>query len=154
MSADPISLGVGAFKVAGGVAKATGIMKGGASAKEAADVNASIAEDNANAARDKASLEVMRNRRLASKSLGATRAAAGGSGLAQSGSVLDVLAESAATAEEDALLIQHAGDMEATRYTNEAALSRFEGKRRKSASKISAASSLLSTGANVIGSFL
>lgn len=144
---------VAGIKAVGGAVKAAGILKGGSSAKQAGDINAQIAEDNARAAREKASLEVVRNRRLASKALGSVRAAAGGSGIAQSGSVLDVLEESAALAEEDALLIKHSGEAEAVAAINEGTLQRFYGNKKKSASKISAASSLLNTGANIVGSF-
>lgn len=154
MSGDFITYGVAAAKAVGGAVKVAGALKAGSTAKQAAEFNARASEESARTATAAAALEVVRNRRLASKAQGSIRAAAGGSGIAVSGSVMDVLEESAALAEEDALLIKNSGDRAAINFRNNATLDRFTGKQAKSASRISAASSLLSTAVNVAGGFI
>lgn len=113
-------------------------------ARAAAEYNARMAEMNAIQAEQQAAAEEDRQRRLSYKQLSAMRAGYGAAGVSIEGSPLDVLEESAANAELDALTIRHAGQVRATAFRQEAALERMRGRAEYRAGLLGAASSLLS----------
>ena len=89
---------------------------------QAAQTNAEIANNNARGARLAANANEEAARRKSSYSRGQQRAAIGQAGIAYEGSALDVLGQSAANAELDALNIRYRGDLDATNYLNQAGL--------------------------------
>jgi hypothetical protein len=129
---------------AGGLMSAVGAINQGNSAKAAADYNAQVAEQNAELSRQQGIEEERRTRIMAKKQLGDMRANYGASGITLEGSPLDILEESAAAAELDALTVRHAGDSRAIGYRNEAAQERFSGRQARTSGYFSASGSLLS----------
>lgn len=125
---------------------AIGAVNQGNAAAGAAKYNATMAKANASAARYQAAEEEKRLRVASRKQIGAMRAAYGASGVAMTGSPLDVLEESAYTAELDALNIRHAGELRALGLNAEAKLQGYYGRAAQVSSGIGAASSLLRGG--------
>ena len=132
---------------AGTVIGALGALKEGQSASEAGKYNAKTATANAQAAREMATLEGAQQRMLAFKTVGAMRANFASSGLAKTGSVEDVLADSMANAELDNMIIKYRGEAAARGYTSQAQLSNMQASAAKSGSYWSAAGTLLGGGA-------
>lgn len=91
-----------------------------------ADMNAAQAEENARLTIDQAHKDEIRLRVQGRKVLGDMRAAYAASGVTMDGSALDVLYDSAANIEMDALNIRHQGEMKARGYDVE---SQMEGMR-------------------------
>lgn len=95
---------------------------------QVAQYNRQLALNQSAYARQKAQVEERNLRIRQMKQLGTMRANYGASGVdIDSGSPLDVLEESAAFAELDALNVRHAGEVEATGYENTARLEDFRG---------------------------
>ena len=92
----------------------------GESKNKAAQMNADMALQNAQFSRQQAAEEERKFRLVARKHMGSMRAGLAASGLTTEGSALEVLEESAATAELDALTIRHSGEMRAAGYGMEA----------------------------------
>ena len=114
-----------------------GTLQQGEAAEQAAMFNAELREIEG---REKERLIRKRGR----ADLSRIRAAIGKSGVTSAGSPMEVLAESAANAEMDALNARFG-------YQTDATVIRAEGRSRKRASRISAAASLLSGGAQAVG---
>lgn len=112
---------------AGTALSVVGAIQQGQSEKYAADYNASLAEDEANQTLVKAAEDERRLRIAQRKQLGDMRASYGASGVQLEGSALDVVQESAASAELDALTVRHQGTARATQLRNEARMSRYQG---------------------------
>jgi hypothetical protein len=143
MSAGP------ALKAGGAGIGAYGDLASGYAAAAASDYNAELAENNADITEAKAVEDERKARIIARKSLGSMRANFASSGFTLEGSALDVLQESAANAELDALNIKYAGEAKAAAFRGEAAIERFKAKEQRKGAKIGAASTLLSGGASV-----
>lgn len=114
----------------GGVLGGFGDIYGGFSEAGALRTEASAYKANAKLARERARIDEFRQRNLSYKALSSIRAGYGAAGVVSTeGSALDVLEESAATAELDALLIRHAGEVQARNYeaAAKAAKSRARG---------------------------
>lgn len=139
----------GPLSIASGGLKAFSAYKAGKKAKKAAGFNAAVSEQQATEAEQSAAIEERRQRQLSKKIIGGARAQIGASGIAATGSALDVLSASAAAAEEDALLIRHQGKVQATALRNEAVLQRKQGSAAATAGYVSAASALANTGAEI-----
>lgn len=122
---------------------AYGSIREGQAVDAASQYNAQVAENNALQAIDQATEEERRHRILARKQLGAMRAGYGASGIEVDGSALDVLEDSAATAERDALTIRYGGQVRAQGFRNEARLERFRGSNARTQSYLTAASTVL-----------
>lgn len=118
-----------ALGVGGALMSAVGALQAGANADRVGQYNAAAAQQQA--AADEAT-----QRRRANALLGQARANAGASGIELSGSPLEVIANSAAEAELDALNIRYGGQVRAER-------SRIEGSVARSQSYTTAASNLL-----------
>lgn len=129
-----------------------GSYKQGKAAQAAAKFNAQIAEQNAQIAREQARQQVQQHDREQYLRLGKIRAAQGkAGGVADEGSVLDLLGDTAAQGEIARQDIVYRGELSARGYTNTAAVERFEGKAARSQSYLRAGSELL-TGAVTTGS--
>lgn len=93
-----------------------------ANAREAAQFYRAIGEHNAQAAVQRAAAEEARLRRDRSRRLGAMRAQIGATGAAFEGTPLDVLADQAMSAEEEAMLVRWGGAREAEQERLRAAM--------------------------------
>lgn len=109
---------------------AYGAIQQGRAAAEAANFNRENALRNARISREQAARDAEAQGRRSRKIIGAMRAGYGASGITLEGSPLDVLEESAATAELDRQNIIYRGELRAMGYTDTAAL---EGMRADSA---------------------
>lgn len=92
----------------------------------AATYNAQIADQNAQIMRDQEAAAVASQQRDAARTIGAMIAGYGASGVqGDTGSPLDVLADSARTAELDKLTLQYNYELKARDYNNQATLDRM-----------------------------
>lgn len=133
-----------ALSLAGSAVSVAGALSQANVAQATGEYNAAMAEENAVLARSQAAEQETRYRTAARKQLGAMRAAYGKSGVTMEGSPMDVLTESAYTAELDALTIREGGRAKAAAYESEAAISRLQGKTQQQGGYYSAAAELLS----------
>lgn len=131
---------------------AIGQIREGEAANSAAQYNAQVAEQNAQTTLAQSAEEERRLRVMARKQIGDARANYGASGVSLEGSPLDVLEESAATAELDALTVRYGGQQKAQAYRNEAKLERFRGKNSKTSGYLSAAGTLFQAGGKAAAS--
>lgn len=115
-----------------------GAIRQGNTEKAAGDFNAQLAEENAAQAQSQAQEEERRHRISSKKTIGDIRASIGASGVTLEGSPEDILAESAANAELDALNIRHKGALRGSAFREEAKLQRFYGKQARTAGYIQA----------------
>ena len=136
-----------AAAVTSAVIGAGGALAQGQAQSQAASYNARIAENSAANARAAAAVEAERERRRAFQITGAQSAAYAKGGVTASGSALDVIGDTAAQAEYDALLVTYGGEMKAANAQGEAGAQRFMGDAATRSSYFSAGSSIL-TGAS------
>lgn len=123
--------------------KAVGEIRAGKVAERVGEYNANIQKRAAAVARDQAAAEMIQQNRASRKALGSMRAAYGAAGVTVEGSPLDVLAESAATAERDRLTIKYRGDLVALGAEAGAELDLFQGREAKRAGYYRAAGTIL-----------
>lgn len=135
------------MSVAGGIIQAYGMNREGEAQARASEFNAQVAEQNAEQAILQAAQEERRIRVLGKKEIGAMQAAYGASGI-EGGSSLDVLAESIANLELDAMNIKYAGQTKAVNFRNEARYERYRGKEARTGAQLGAAATLLSSAAD------
>ena len=103
---------------------------------EALRFNATVADMNANAVREKASYEAQMIRKQGAKIISQQRAGYASAGFATtSGTPLAVIASTARKSEMDALLRKYGGDVEAAGLNNQAALLRTKASSVESAGK-------------------
>lgn len=137
---------------AGGVAmSAIGSIQQGKQAQAAAKFNADMMNRNAAIARQQAAAEEEKQRRLGYMRQGAARAAYGASGVAIEGSPLDILEQSAAQEELDALNIRYRGAIGAQSAEGQAALSGMRGEAAMQAGYMGAGSAILMGGSKMAG---
>lgn len=129
--------------IAAAVVSAVGALSQAASARSAAKYNASVAERNGVVARQQAAANEDAQRRHAYRALGRIRAGYGAAGVTVEGSPLEVLEDSAAEAELDALNIRYKGELTAMGYQSEAELQRARGKAAMTAGIFKAGTALL-----------
>lgn len=129
---------------------AAGQISSGIAAGRAADFNARVAEQNAELERWRSARDERLFRRDARRLQGKQRAAIAKSGVTTAGSPLEVLAETAAQAEEEALAIRFGGNVAHDRAKAQASLHRFEGRQRRLAGALGAGSSLLTGAARAL----
>lgn len=137
--------------IAGAAMSAVSAIQQGKAAKAAAQFNATIERQNAQIAHEQTIQNVRQADREAILRLGAIRAAGGASGGKQAGSVLDVLADTAAQNEIQRQDIVYRGQLAERGYLNTAALDEFSGNQAQKASYLQAGSELLQ-GAGRVGS--
>jgi hypothetical protein len=138
---------VAAAFIAGGLLGAAGSMQQGSAAKKAAKYNSKMLEARAVDVIAQSKEEERRQRVIGRKQLGDIRASYAASGVTTEGSPLDILEESAASAELDALTIRRNGERQAMAFRNEAKLERMQGRASYNAGQIGAAATLLNAGA-------
>ena len=130
--------------MASDVIQSIGQFESGEAQKQAYDFNANIAEQNARQSELIGAQEERHQRIMGRKALGQMRSAYGASGVTMEGSPMEVLAESAANAELDALNVAYARKSQAVNFRNEARAGRFAGSQAQIAGRIGAAASLMS----------
>jgi hypothetical protein len=118
--------------------------------RAAGEYNGQILEQNATLVEDRTQREERRFRTATRRQMGAIDAAYAASGVQQTGSVVDVVMDSAVTAERDALEIRHAGELEAFGLRNRAEISRLYGSQEAAATQTASTATLLSGTGNVI----
>ena len=139
---------------AGAVVSAVGAIQQGKAAKAAADYNATVSEQNAQIARNDAAMQAVQIERENALRLGAIRAAQGKSGgVANEGSVLDVLGDVAAQGELERQQAIYQGELRARGFTNTAQLDRYSGRQAQSAGYMRAGAELLSGGSRAYSSY-
>lgn len=119
----------------------------GYQAKQTADYNAEVLEQESKYAQDKAAYDEELHRERVRKLLSSQRAAYGKSGVDSTGSPLLTMEDTVKKSELDALAIRHGGSMEASRLKSQAAMSKEEGKQARTQGYVKAGQTLLS-GAN------
>lgn len=139
-----------AASIAGTAVSVMSAMNQGAAMQKQAEYNAQVAERQALAARQAASLEEERHRDKTRKLLSSQRAAIAASGLDLEGSPLAVMEETAAEAELDALLIRHSGNMSELQAKSQAAADRLAGRTARIQGYYGAGASLLN-GVSALG---
>ena len=115
-------------------------------AKQTADYNAKLAENEAIILARRKVEEENNMRQQSERLIASQRVATAASGIEMSGSALQALADSYFNTEMDALKIQYAADIEQTQKQAEATLARAEGRARASALKTQSYQSLLQGG--------
>jgi len=117
--------------------------------RRATELRANQATENARLTREK-TVELERRLRINNvKDLGSIRAAAGASGV-RGGSAFDILAESAANAELNALTLRHAGELTAIGFERDVEIIRAGGEAQQTAVDIKTLSGALSTGGAIL----
>lgn len=140
-----------AIIAAGAITQGVGAIRESRGEAQAAEFNADVAGQNAILARQQAAEEERRVRIQSRKSLGEARAGYGASGVTLEGSPLDVLEESAANAELDALTVRHQGRVKEASFRSQESLYRAQAKSARVGGYLSAASALLSGGGKIAG---
>lgn len=153
---DPITAGIAAVSsfatAAAPVASLVGTgmsvfsaIKGGNAAAQSATYDANQNAQNAITARRQADVEALKVRRRGAQVMGDIRASYGASGVdGAQGTPLDVLEDSAAQIELDALTEKYNGELQALGFERSAALDIKRGKDAVSAAKVGAVSALVS----------
>lgn len=147
-----VEIAMGAIAVAGAAMTAASSIQQGKQAEASAKFNSDMMNRNATIARQQAAAEEEKHRRLGYMRQGAARAAYGASGVAMEGSPLDILEQSAAQEELDALNIRYRGEIGAQSAEGQAALSRMRGAAASQAGYMGAGSAIL-MGAEKAGSY-
>ena len=127
----------------GGVMGAKGANAAGKAARQVAEYNAQIAENEAILLQREKTAEEANLRRQSERLLGTQRVAVAKSGIQMSGSALQALADTYFSRERDAARIQYASSVQQVQKESEAALSRAQGKATAYGYKIQAQQSLL-----------
>lgn len=134
----------GIMSVASGVLGAIGAMQSAAAQKAAADYNARVMEQQAEAERDRAGAVASDFRRRNSFQVATARAERAASGIQFAGTPIMVDTDMVQEIELGASRAAHEGEMRANRLKNEAELSRMQGRAAKTAGSINAGRSILS----------
>lgn len=130
-----------------GAFSAYGQQAQGQSTYDALNTQANLQEQNAEEALAQGQAQATRQQLTADKKIGTSVAAYAASGVqSNSGSVLEVLRNSAQNSELDRLNILHGADLKAINYRNQAALDRFGGKSALAGAQWSALGSLTAGG--------
>lgn len=120
-----VSVGAGLAALGTGVSAISAIQQGQAQS-DAAKYNAQVAENNAIAARQKATFDEQMRREQLARVQAQARANIGKGGGEFTGSALDIMAENAAAAELDALAIRYGGETRATGLQAQAVVDRSQ----------------------------
>lgn len=134
-------------------ASAYGVQQAGKAQEKAAEAQARQEEVNREIISDEAQRQAGQQRRETRRILARQRALSGTSGLSYSGSITDVVAETARQRELDALAIQYGAQTQRSQSRSRAGFARFEGGQARQAANIQAGASLLSSGANAYSQY-
>ncbi|HRT83735.1 MAG TPA: hypothetical protein P5523_03770 [Bacteroidales bacterium] len=140
---EPVSIIGGIVAGVSAIGKAAGAVAEGNAARNAGEFNAQIAMNNAQLSRQQAAEDERVFRVSARKEIGGIRSGYAAGGITSEGNAQDVLEESAANAELDALKIKHGGEVRAKGFEADAALSKAKGEAAQTSAAFSAAGSLL-----------
>jgi hypothetical protein len=135
---------------AGTLIQAIGTLQGGSAEEEAAKRNAAQSSRNAAEIRRQAEEDERAYKIMAQRQLGDIRSGYAAGGVALEGSALDVLQESAATSERNALNIKREGEARARAFEDEAEGFSQAGRSAKTASYYGAAGALLGGAAGIM----
>lgn len=139
--------------LAGGLMQAQGTRQAGRDAEAAFNINAQIARENADLAREAADDDILSLKRLAYRTEGGIRAGYGASGVSStSGSAMDVLADSMAQAALDQNRRRYQGELEARDFMNQARTGQAAGKAARTAGNYGAAGQVLSSVGTAVSS--
>lgn len=133
--------------------QALGQQQAGEAAQDAGNYNAQIAEQNATLTRDRTATEERRYRAGTRRQMGSIQSAYAASGVTMEGSAMDVVLDSALTAERDALAIRHSGEIEAAQFESEAELQRLYGAQAAAGGRMGAAATLLGGAGRLAGRY-
>lgn len=133
-----------AMTIASTAIQALGAIQQGKEAQSAKDRNAQVMETNAANERSASNQREEAQRRQARMVLGQQRAAFAQSGTGIEGSAADVMQQSAADAELDALTMRYEGDMRASGLMAQAEMERYEGRQARKEGKAQAIRTILS----------
>jgi hypothetical protein len=142
MSPDPITLAAVA-SIASGVIGGTSMIAQGNAARASADYQAQLYERDAVVASQDAQFREDRLLEDRRRRIGAIRAASANSGVQVSGSVAEVLGETAEDIELEILAVRYGGAEAVTRARAAAASSRWEGRQAQQAGYLSGGASIL-----------
>lgn len=131
---------------AGGFMGYKGNQAAAKAAKQTAEFNAQVAENEAVVLRRRKVAEEANMRDQSERIIASANVATAASGIQMSGSALQAAADSYFNTEMDALKIQYAGDIEETAKASEAALARATGRARATSLKMASYQSLLAGG--------
>lgn len=140
-----------AAALASSVVSAGGAVYSGQMQKQAADYNAQVSNVNALMAENKAKADEQAHRAMVAKILSSQKALYGKSGLSMEGSPLLVMEDTAIQGELDALTIRYGGDVAAAQARSQANIQRMQGSAARTASYITAGSTLLSGASQAAG---
>lgn len=135
---DPVTIMMAASAVS-----AVGAISGGIQANNAAKYNATVLEQQAATTRNQGLAREELQRAQARQHIGTQLASTAQSGVALDGSAVDNLQTSMLNAEMDALNIRYERDLNATGLLSQANITRFQGKKARTAGYLSAAGSLM-----------
>lgn len=128
---------------------AVGDIRQGNANANVSEYNAAVADQNAGIVLAQGAEQERRARIQASRAIGGEQAAYGASGVTSEGSATDVLRNSAANAELNALTIRNSADIKATALKNEAALDHYRASNDRVAGYMNAASDLIGGGSKM-----
>lgn len=132
-----------AAMAAGAGIQAVGAIQQGNSNASVASYNAQIANQNAGIVEAQGIEQERRSRVQSAKAIGGEQAAYGASGVSSDGSAMDVIRNSAANAELNALTIKNNADIKVTALQNEEALDYYRASNDRTSGYLNAASSLV-----------
>jgi len=142
---EPLTIAAGASAVSG-MMGFKGNMASARAARQTAEYNAVLAENERQLLLQRKTAQEAAVRRNSERLMGTQRVATAASGVQMAGSPLDALADTFFNTEMDALGIRFAADVESANKTAEAALARAGGSARSAAYQTQAYSTLLSSG--------
>lgn len=142
-------IGAAAAESAKSTINAFGSITSGKAAAAASKHNARIAEFNRRVSLSEAATAEIAQRTISGRQQGALRAAIGATGFSGDVGFSNIVADSAATAEVNALLIRHKGALEAAGFKQTAALERQRAKSQLISGFIGAGSALIGGASNV-----
>jgi hypothetical protein len=140
-----------ALLIASTAMQAIGAIQQGNAAKDAANYNAGMLDQNATVERQQAGAREDALRRRSAMVLGSQRAAFGQSGGGMGGSAADVMQQSAMNAELDALTTRYEGDLRARGMQAQATGERFAGEQAQRQGYFNAVGSILGGAGNYMG---
>jgi len=136
-----------AVSIIGTAVGAVGSIAQGQQQQEWANYNAAIAQQQAQTAKATAEWEATQKRKETERLLGKQRALYGVAGVTYEGSPLELMAETAAEGELDALMLERTGKIREQKYMSEAELTKMKGQQAATAGYFGAGTTLL-TGAS------
>lgn len=136
----------------GAAASFSSAMNRADSAKSTAEYNANIARSNAAATRQQGDANAAAQQRKARLAIGQARAGFGASGVALEGSPIDVLEQSAASAELDRQNILYGSETRARAYETQAGMELWQGEQQASQAKSAAWAGLFKAGGSMFSS--